>query len=321
LPAADGYGSAGSTESWVTIPPNWPKIVQAAKLAAQAGQTFLYDFLCVDGGVMNNEPLDLARYYLIGPAANEPKDGNNVTHAVLLVLPFPNAAPFEVEYPADSNLIGDLVSTFSSLIDQARFNPQEILSALNPEIYSRFLIVPRRGFLPDGSLQPNTIACGSLEGFGGFLSRKFREHDYQLGRRNCQRFLKDYFALPSQGDGRNKLFDDWTDRARERFKLAPTDANDVPHLPIIPLLGKAAEPIPEPQWPKMTQAEFRALRPKIANRLDRVVKALIAQNVEGTGWGRLARGGLEAAWWAKKNSAVDYVMNAIQQDLTQRSLL
>jgi hypothetical protein len=28
------------------------------------------------------------------------------------------------------------------------------------------------------------------------FERKFRAHDYQLGRRNCQRFLEKHFVLP-----------------------------------------------------------------------------------------------------------------------------
>ena len=321
LPSADGYGPIGSVESWVTIPPNWPTIKQAAERAAKADKTFMYDFLCVDGGVMNNEPLDLARYYLIGPDADEPSDGATVTHAVLMVLPFPNAAPYAVEYSGESDLVANLIATFSSLIDQARFNPQEILSAQNPEVYSRFLIVPRNGTLPDGELQPNTIACGSLQGFGGFLSRRFREHDYQLGRRNCQRFLSNDFALPSEGVDRNTLFNGWTGAARARFTMPKTGPKRVEHLPIIPLMGRAAVEVPEPKWPKMTPAEFHVLRPKIENRLNRVLDALINQNVQGFFWGPLARGALKAAWWAKKKSAVDAIMNAIQEDLTQRSLL
>ena len=35
-----------------------------------------------------------------------------------------------------------------------------------------------------------------MSGFGAFVSQIFREHDYQLGRRNCQRFLTDYFGVP-----------------------------------------------------------------------------------------------------------------------------
>jgi predicted acylesterase/phospholipase RssA len=321
LPAADGYNRAGSRDTWVTIPPHWPSVEQAAAKGTPSGKPYSYDFLCVDGGVMDNEPLDLARYYLIGPGASEPTAGPNVNHAVIMIMPFPNASPFPAEYRAESTLIQNAIATFTSLIDQARFDPQELLSAQNPEIYSRFLIVPRRGFRTDGTLEPNAIACGSLSGFGGFLARQFREHDYQLGRLNCQHFLQNYFALPSQGQAAHPLFAGWSPEARARFRLVPTDPNRAEHLPIIPLMGKAAVPVAQPVWPRMTQAELTALQPKIENRLERVLRSIVDENVTGYLWGPIARAGLKAAWWAQKRLAVDSLMNLIERDLKQRKLM
>ena len=316
-------------EYWRAIPPDWPAIDQAAADAAQAGTNFSYDFLCVDGGVMNNEPLDLARRVLNGPGETEPSAGDQANRAVIMVMPFPNAAPFPTEYVGQSSLFKLLATTFNALISQARFKPQELVMANDPEVYSRFLIVPRRGFRTDGVLEPYTIACGSLEGFGGFLSRQFREHDYQLGRRNCQWFLKQYFALPSEGEHRNKLFDRWTPEARQRHRIkkaGPGGTKDgkevvLPILPIIPLVGQAAPDVPEPQWPTFTEAEFAALKPKVKDRLGRVVSALIDQNVEGYFWGPLARGALKSAWWFKSSAVTDSVMNTIQSDLTTRGLM
>ncbi|HKI18717.1 MAG TPA: patatin-like phospholipase family protein, partial [Isosphaeraceae bacterium] len=248
-------------EYWKAIPPYWASIEKKAK----ADPNFQYEFLCVDGGTTNNEPLDLARIVLNGPLGIEARDGEKATKAVIMILPFPNAAPYPVDYDGRTNLFHLLFTTFSSLIAQARFKPEELTLANNPDVYSRFLIVPRRGFLPDGSLQPYTIACGSLRGFGGFLSRKFREHDYQLGRRNCQWFLKQYFALPSEGEHRNRLFDHWTPAARAKHQIdavvkrepdapaANATAGGEHFLPIIPLLGKAAEPVLEPLWPTFTE--------------------------------------------------------------------
>ncbi len=212
------------------------------------GKAFDYDFLCVDGGVMNNEPLDLARLVLTGPLGVEPVDGDKVTRAAIMILPFPNTAEFSKKYDGKTNLIHLLPTTFNSLISQARFKPSELALANDPEIYSRFLVVPRRGFRHDGTPEPYTIACGSLEGFGGFLSRKFREHDYQLGRRNCQWFLKQYFTLPSEGEKRNRLFDGWSPEGRKTFSVRKsTDPSVVlPILPIIPLMGSAAPNVPAP---------------------------------------------------------------------------
>ena len=56
------------------------------------------------------------------------------------------------------------------------------------------------------------LACGSVGGFGGFLSEDFRAHDFQLGRRNCQQFLRTTFALPDEEANRNPLFADGLDR-------------------------------------------------------------------------------------------------------------
>ena len=44
------------------------------------------------------------------------------------------------------------------------------------------------------------IASGVLGGFGGFLHELFRRHDYLLGRRNAQAFLRWNFGLPETND-------------------------------------------------------------------------------------------------------------------------
>ncbi len=240
-----------------------------------------------------------------------------------MILPFPNDMPFSKEYDGKTDLLHLLPTTFNSLINQARFKPGELAMANDPNVFSRFLVIPRRGYRADGTPEPFTIACGSLGGFGGFLSRKFREHDYQLGRRNCQWFLKQYFVLPSEGDRKNGLFDNWHPEARiEHAVRKATDRSVVlPFLPIIPLVGKAAPDVPAPVWPSYTDRDFLELRPKVKKRLDRVVKALVDQNIEGWFWGPLARGALKSAWWFKGKEAVDKVMTTIQEDLRKRGLM
>jgi hypothetical protein len=303
------------------VPPAWPD---------DFGETPepVFDFLCVDGGVMNNEPLDLARRVLAGPSGISPREGDKAVRAVVMVMPFPNAEPFDPAYDPDESILPVLFSTFNSLVAQARFRPSEMVLADDPNVYSRFLIVPRRGF-ENGKLRQYTIACGSLGGFGGFLSRKFREHDYQLGRRNCQWFLRQYFVLPSEGPRRNKLFDAWSDQAREKHKvrkagLGKTDANVplasrpvLPYLPIIPLVGEAAKEVPEVPWPTYTEAEFAALQAKIKDRLNRVASAMFHQYGNGF-WTRRA---FEAAWWMKRDDLFKQTFDAIRNDLSRRGLM
>jgi hypothetical protein len=333
IPGSHEQNGKCSCESWKAIPPNWPTIDAAVAAGDKIGKPFVYDFLCVDGGVMNNEPLDLARRILEGPNGVEVRDGHRTTSASLMVMPFPNAAPYDVNYGGQANLFSLLSTTFNGLISQARFKPDELVLANDPEVYSRFLIVPRRGYRRDHTLEPYTIACGSLGGFGGFLSRRFREHDYQLGRRNCQWFLKQYFALPSEGTTKNPLFDNWTPEAREKHKIiqagpgsadsatATKKGDRLPILPIIPLMGNAVKDVPEPTWPSMSQNEFNALKPKINRRLTRVVNALVDQNIESWFWGPLTRGALKSAWWFRGSSVVDTIMKTIHDDLTMRGLL
>jgi hypothetical protein len=44
---------------------------------------------------------------------------------------------------------------------------------------------------------PKALQCATLAAFGGFFARGFRAHDYELGRRNCQKFLLDHFVFPA----------------------------------------------------------------------------------------------------------------------------
>ncbi len=300
-------------EYWKPIPPDF----------GNNNEAFEYDFLCVDGGVTNNEPLDLADLVLTGPLEVEPTDGDKVSRATIMILPFPNTSEFSRTYDGRTNLMQLLPTTFRSLISQSRFKPEELARAINPKIYNRYLVVPRRGYRPDGTPEPFTIACGSLGGFGGFLSRKFREHDYQLGRRNCQWFLKHYFTLPSEGEKPNPLFDDWTPEARAKFTVtrSTNPAEKMPILPVIPLMGSAAPTVAEPVWPSFTEAEFQALRPKIKKRLSRVVRSLVDDNIEGFLWGPLARWALKSAWWFQGGKVVDQVMKTIRDDLTVRKIM
>src|SRR5207253_9213774 len=111
----------------------------------------------------------------------------------------------------------------------ARFKPTELMPAMNPSDHSRFLIAPRRDV--GGVAQRYKIACGLLAGFGGFLDEKFRAHDFQLGRRNCQEFLRAIFGLPAS----NKIVAPL--EGRTAFQLV----KDAEKYAIVPRLGDRSE--------------------------------------------------------------------------------
>jgi hypothetical protein len=146
-----------------------------------------YEFVVVDGGTVNNEPIELVRGFLRDGEQHNQRKPQQANRATVLIDPFPNDVA--VENPK-YDLLNIVMRLFYSLMANARFKPEELILAQDEDIYSRFLISPVR----DGDhLSP--LACGSVRAFGGFLHQIFRHHDYILGRRNCQKFLKDYFVL------------------------------------------------------------------------------------------------------------------------------
>jgi hypothetical protein len=260
-----------------------------------------YQFVSTDGGVINNEPLELARRYLAGgPGKFNEQDGDSAKRAVILVAPFPNFA--SVPKYEDGETILDIVpKLMSTLINQARFKPDELAKAANDTIFSRFMISPSRvgGSTEEAKKYP--IASGALGGFSGFLHESFRRHDYLLGRRNAQAFLRWTFALPAS----NHLFDDfqkgrdeWRDEwyvcdtrgaegsigpaeekryKRKTFARKVNGEKDTPGLPIIPLVGRLREPIEieEPDLPKPNAINIEDLQARLIARAGKVVGTLV----------------------------------------------
>lgn len=290
------------------IDPSWPRPFD--------DPTHRYDFLCIDGGTIDNEPLELARHVLTGDEESNPRQPDRATRAILMIDPFPNMTSFRVddELHLHHNIFSVLMRTSSSLINQARFKPEELELAAMPNVFSRFMIAPTRQDPRTGRDASFAIACGSLGGFGGFLSRSFREHDFHLGRRNCQRFLQRHFVLPSEGPGRNRLFDNWSDTARTQHRV--TDEESRAYLPIIPLIGTAAQEVSTAPWPTYRKESLDKLRSMIKDRMQLLVQRLIDDNIEGWFTRRL----LSNAWWLKRDEAVDAVMGQIKSDLTRRDL-
>ena len=145
---------------------------------------------------------------------------------------------------------------FFALKDQARFKPEELALAVNDDVFSKFLIAPQRTDQEDNDVREGLrIATGLLGGFGGFLDQQLRAFDYQLGRRNCQRFLAKVFGL----DPNNELFADWCDTVDESGQKLSDDPRfgyinegNEKRLCIIPLLGDASKEVGLPPWPQLS---------------------------------------------------------------------
>lgn len=198
----------------------------------------VYETLNVDGGLINNEPFEKVRDVLTGitnqhdPA--EYNDCNKFSSTVLMVDPFPSAAETFDSSDRLSNVIGN---TLAAMISQCRIKTSTLAQAMDADKAGQFLIAPVRSVVQqDGSTAREqgykAIACGSLSGFGGFLHKEFRIHDFFLGRANCEKFLRDHFTVP--GNSTNCISDGYqtmSQAERERF-CSPQG-----RLPIIPLVS------------------------------------------------------------------------------------
>ncbi len=248
------------------------------------------EFFCIDGGVIDNEPLEAGPRIIDGERDFAPQTrGDLVDRALIAIAPFPELPTFTIGPPRMGNpfLLSVLAGAMTSAVNQARFDPKFAIAERDPEAFHRFMISAKRDQLPPART-PSNLACASLGGVGGFFREAFRAHDFQLGRRNCQQFLRSSFALPDEETNRNPLFaSGWSDEARDHFRIvAAPDGRDRPrgtapvqgdqiYLPIIPLWGTAAEEVPLPDWPRYDREQLETLRCQVEGRIDAVTRRLV----------------------------------------------
>ncbi len=178
----------GDCQSQVRIQPAWDdKIVPRE-----------FPNVYSDGGMTNNNPFECAREFLVRAAGNEghnPRDPMEANAAVITVAPFPGQEPFDPNYnPEEQSEVGNVLKALvGALVSQARFQGEDLRLTRDENVSSRFAIAPS----DDAAGNLPALMCGSLGAFGGFVDQKFRDRDYQLGRYNCQQFLRRHFALPA----------------------------------------------------------------------------------------------------------------------------
>jgi hypothetical protein len=144
---------------------------------------------------------------------------------------------------------------------------------------------------PESKLYP--IACGAMGGFSGFLHESFRRHDYLLGRRNAQAFLRWNFALPETNDlfaGVNINRDRWLVRDADGQQgsvpagadqaLAASKVNGpatTKGYPIIPLSDRLCAPIEigPADMPRPDHLSIDDLKERVQQRAQAVAEVLV----------------------------------------------
>lgn len=282
-----------------------------------------YDFVCVDGGLMNNEPLELARRHLSGGIGNRnPREGEEAQRAVIMIDPFPNLVEFDPVADNDDRLRAILPKMFGALVDQARFKPEELELAERSDVYSRFMISPSRRDA-QGRQAEFAIASATLGGFGGFFEESFRRHDYLLGRKNCRSFLRRYLVLPET----NPLFDAMTPEQREAWYVRDRQGNKRmvqdskgnlhPALPIIPLAGSLAEDeeIPAHEGPKPERVDMEGIRRQVRARIKALGKIAVDEELKNVLSGPLRFASKLALKWSLEKKLTNKVMEKIKTGL------
>jgi predicted acylesterase/phospholipase RssA len=282
------------------IPPNFPIGLQDPMVT-----------LNVDGGITNNDPFNYAHDYLNSlqpfPVADgdDAEKAENADRAVISVAPFPTAEKFDTAFAArqESSIFSALPRLFSALISQSRFFGESLDQIMSGATFSRFVIAPSD---PDMAAKGHSdktpaLQCAALGAFGGFFERGFRAHDYVLGRRNCQKFLTDYFVLPQNnvimqpalqslppeiyaeviGNFKRPAPGTYSEseaallRMGQAVPAAQKTGTDI-WLPIIPLCGKSVstpiEPVPRA---RMASAALHDVVKLILNRFGAIIPILI----------------------------------------------
>ena len=314
-------------------------------LAAAAGATTLsvqidlpeadsdaYDFWCVDGGLLNNEPLEYVRKALHGEGRSHAgHDGLSADHSLLLIDPFPDdvgRARSQPQRGDPPDALDALFALIPMLRAHAAFRPQELLLALDDTVRSRYLLSPHRETRQGAESE---LASDGLAGFAGFFHEQLRMHDFQLGRRNCQKFLADHFHLHVD----NPIVAPWVGRLADRGVLdlyhplvpAPDGGQrrcrDL--VPVIPLMPQVRREVALRPWPKLCRKrDFQPAAELIRRRADIVVPELLRALLHRAGIGdrRLVNRVLRAVTCDVITRKVGRTLaEAVEKDLVTRGLM
>lgn len=287
------------------IKPSFPGFV--------AGGTEAYCFRNVDGGLINNSPFDYAEYALLGrPSSRRGRSDDNLARgkqtdaALLMIAPFPEPPAFLPDGQPTGELAAVVKSLLPTLMTQARFRTDDLVKALDPNNYSRYLIAPHREDPATTMDAQYRIACGALGGFGGFLDQSFRAHDYQLGRRNCQQFLRSTFGLPVGATA--------VDGTAAGQRIAPRSS--IPEqVRVIPLIGQANLEVGLPPWPTMSEQDLTRLWGRIEQRMEMLLPILIKSQTKSR---RLRFIGATALLFGKRQ-VLSAIRWTILSDLVRRN--
>ena len=266
--------------------------------------------LNVDGGVINNEPFEKVRDVLNEQVAHDKQllyttdaqkekadevlesyncNYNTFENTVLMIDPFPSSQ--NEAFKISTDLTDVLSKTLSAMLSQMRAKPKAYKHAMeNKQDAAQFIISPSRqirdkqGNVLEELFGDKAIACGTLSGFGGFLSKEFRIHDYYLGRYNCEVFLRDYFTVPESALTQNPIFKEGYALAdKGKHKSGAVKEGEEIRYQILPLFTERPAPgtfkVPVfsggDNWPKIKEQDINRFDKLIRNRAQKILMNVV----------------------------------------------
>ncbi len=253
----------------------WPQPMTDYVVEAGAST---YEFVSVDGGMFNVDPISIVHRELAGLLGRNPREPDKATRGLFMIDPLASM-PRRLE-PTKTDFLDVLKSLVGSAIGGARYLTADMQLLGDPNCFSRFQLVPHRHRDGDRLLGSDALAGSALGAFGGFVARDYRVHDFMLGRHNMENYLRRFLTL--RGD--NALFDKWNDDDRldhacdangKRLEQNQLGGRHTYYLPVIPLVdGVGGTSLPD--WPRGA-FDPADLEDPADDRLERVLHSLTGE--------------------------------------------
>ncbi|PTB96190.1 hypothetical protein C9994_08415 [Marivirga lumbricoides] len=253
-----------------------------------------YQTTSMDGGAINNEPygevLEVLKKRTNGSYvwkqdenSENPQDHHEYQKAgVVMIDPFPDTVDDDKEYEHPEDMFGIIFKIIKTLWNQSKVKRKEMRQQYVNKAFKGTIFPVKRYIQNNESLGKfeYPLACATLEAFGGFLDKSFREHDFFLGRDNARNFIRAIFSMPYDPDNNivHPIHRDWSEEMIDKFKI---NYENKTYLPIIPdmnmlLEGKSSSTDQNVYTvPNFTKIKKSAIRNLYANLMKKRIKVLL----------------------------------------------
>ena len=226
----------------------------------------LFNFPAVDGGTLNNEPFAEVDQFL-----NECKQPGDYS-AMIMIDPFPNFGEEGSSYHFPRKPTEILTAIINAIRGEAMIKNPRVLEGFTQNPLVGMIFPSRR---VKGKRVANALATAGLGGFGGFISRTFRQHDFELGMKNCQSFIRKYLYIDANEKHSYASYRDWV-KGNEKYDRFCEEVNGGDRFPIIPDMAIPKDrknrkietyTLPEQPFPTIDPDHLKALLGAVRRRI------------------------------------------------------